>query len=127
MVGARDWFRGFVCGRVRIRGVVYGLRETAGICAVRGVSNYCGNCGFSLGVEAWAVGIEIEQMLGEPCAALRGFVLQAEMVPPLPLHFVQGKRGGRRSFVPDGTGKWMDVSVPGLFRRVTRAISCLCY
>jgi hypothetical protein len=61
-----------------------------------------------LGVEAWAVRIEIEQMLGEPCAALRAFVLQTEMVPPLPLHFGQGKRSG--------AGKWMDVSVPVLFR-----------
>jgi hypothetical protein len=28
-----------------------------------------------------------------------------------PLYFVQGKRGGLRSFAPDGTGDWMEVSI----------------
>ena len=40
---------------------------------------------------------------GTPVSPLRGFVLQANRVPPLPLHIVQGKRGGLRCFVPDGT------------------------
>src|SRR5882762_10360296 len=84
MGGARDWLRGVVCGRVRIRGVVYGLRETAVICAVRGVSNYCGNCGFGLGVEAWAVRIEIKQTFGEPCAAPMGLCSPRENRPTAP-------------------------------------------
>src|SRR5882724_3194181 len=29
----------------------------------------------------------------------------ADVSPPLPLHFVQGERGGLRCFVPDGTGQ----------------------
>jgi hypothetical protein len=35
---------------------------------------------------------------------LRGLVLRANTAPPLSLHFVQGKRGGLRCFVPGGTG-----------------------
>jgi hypothetical protein len=35
---------------------------------------------------------------------LRGFVRDANAVPRLTLHFVQGKRGGLRCFVPVGTG-----------------------
>ena len=36
--------------------------------------------------------------------------------PPLPLHFVQGKRGGLRSVVPDGTGErmWRPYGAPFL-------------
>jgi hypothetical protein len=42
---------------------------------------------------------------------IQGSLLRANMVPPIPLHFVQGKRGGLCSFVLDGTGDWMGVSI----------------
>jgi hypothetical protein len=43
---------------------------------------------------------------------LRGLVFRLDMIPPLPLHFVQGKRGGLRCFVPDGTLAWCAESFP---------------
>src|SRR6267154_3073066 len=48
---------------------------------------------------------------GSHVSPLRGSVVLANTVPPLPLLFVQGKRGGLRSFVPDGT----DSSCAALF------------
>src|ERR1700674_4497205 len=42
--------------------------------------------------------------LANSVPSLRGLGLGVNMVPPLPLHFVQGKRGGLRCFVPDGVG-----------------------
>src|SRR5882762_6648598 len=69
---AGDWLRSFVCSRLWVSGVVHGLCEAPGICAIRGVSNYRRNSGFVLGVEAWAVRIEIGQTFGELCAAPAG-------------------------------------------------------
>jgi hypothetical protein len=39
------------------------------------------------------------------CRPYGACVYHANVYPPLSLHFVQGKRDGLRSFVPDGTGE----------------------
>src|ERR1700730_3369807 len=93
---AGDWLRGVVYCRVWIGGLVHGLCKAAGFCAVRGVSNYGGNCGFGLGVETRRVGFEIGMCLvGLPCAAPTGLCFPRENGP-------HRCRSGLRSFVPDG-------------------------
>jgi len=77
-----DWLRGVVCGRVRIRGVVYGLRETAGF-APFAVYRIIVGITVLVWASSLAVRIEIKRKLGSYVPPY-GLSSHAKMAPPLP-------------------------------------------
>src|SRR6267154_3198939 len=50
-------------------------------------------------------GVDFKFVLVSFARPYRAWGYLADVSPPLPLHFVQGERGGLRSFVPNGTSK----------------------